>query len=74
MDMVNPSRSEIVDGQYSADKASPGTKTVVVSGVKEINFYTSSEESYKKAEEAKKAGDPMAYQIGEVSRLHCRRC
>ena len=49
--------ARIIDGKYTAaDRVTPGTKLVVVFGTKKINHYMSSEESYKKAEEARKAG------------------
>lgn len=46
----------IENGQYSADRATPGPKKVIIVGVRDVNYYASSEESYKKAEEAMKAG------------------
>lgn len=55
----------IADGQYTATKASPGQKTVVVTGVKEINFYKSSAESYKKAEEARARGETWMDHVAE---------
>ena len=49
--------ARITDGKYTAvERATSGTKTVVITGTKKINHYMSSEESYKKAEEARKAG------------------
>jgi hypothetical protein len=58
--------ARIVNGQYSADRGTPGTKTVVVTGVKDVDFFASSEESYKKAEEARKAGSLQA-DVAEVA-------
>lgn len=53
--------ARIKDGKYeAADKVTPGTKMVVVFGTKEIDHYMSSEEAYKKAEEAKQAGKQWA--------------
>jgi hypothetical protein len=53
--------ARIKDGKYTAaDKATPGQKLVVIFGTKEIDHYMSSEEAYRKAEEAKKAGKQWA--------------
>lgn len=46
----------IADGVYTAAQAVPGNMTAVISGVREVNFYTSSAESYQKADEARKTG------------------
>jgi hypothetical protein len=46
----------ITDGRYTIEKSTPGKKTAVITGVKKVNFYASSAESYQKAEEARKAG------------------
>lgn len=46
----------ITDGRYRIAQGTPGKRTVVITGVKEINFYASSAESYKKAAEDRAAG------------------
>lgn len=50
----------IADGRYSVAKAASGKRTAVITGVREVNFYSSSAESYKKAEEARKVGTLQA--------------
>jgi hypothetical protein len=52
--------AQIADGRYTVPKAVPGRRTAVITGVREVNFYSSSAESYKKAEEARKAGSLQA--------------
>lgn len=50
----------ISNGQYRAENAVPGAMIVVITGVKDVNYYASSAESYKMAEEARKAGTLQA--------------
>lgn len=56
--------AQITDGHYSAKQAVPGLKIVVVSGTKEVDFYASSEENYRRADEARKSG---AADVGEAT-------
>jgi len=55
----------IVNGQYSTEKASPGSKKVVVIGVKKIDFGMSSEEATRKANEAQAAGKAWGGHLSE---------
>jgi hypothetical protein len=46
----------IVNGEYFAEKGSPGKRTAVIVGVKKINFGMSSDEATRKADEAQAEG------------------
>jgi hypothetical protein len=57
--------AQIVDGKYTATKASPGKKTAIVVGVKKMNFALSSEEATRKADEAQAAKKSWAGHLAE---------
>jgi len=57
--------ARIVDGRYATEKGSPGSKKVVVMGVKKIDFGMSSDEATRKADEATAAGKAWGGHLAE---------
>lgn len=57
--------AKIVDGKYQAAKAFPGSKVVVIRGVRKIDFGKSTADSMKRTQEAQAAGKEYVAGNGE---------
>ena len=57
----------IANGRFTTSKASPGSKTAVIRGVKKINYGMNSDEATRKANEAIAAGKSWAGHMSEAA-------
>lgn len=59
--------AEIVDGLYSIPNGKPGSRTVIIHGMKKVKLALSSEESARMAAEAQAAGNTAGVHVSEAA-------